>query len=237
MKKLLILTTALLFAATLFSCSTTSGLQTHPDYTITEINLQDPELQLITYPQKSGWTKPKTVQDFARQEKCFAAINTNPFHKKIKYLEHSRVQAIGIYVDHGELFAEPSDRYAGLAFFRDGQGYAAMLSDRQSDLLDKKPEVAVGGFWKILEGDTIYPFKDIKNYRSACGISKDGKTLYLFTGKKLSYQECAQILKDNGAWAAMQFDGGSSSQMVLNGKALQQMTASVAPAVILGFKH
>ena len=62
----------------------------------------------------------------------------------------------------------------------------------------------------------FYDFKEIKNVRSAAAVSDNGKTLYLFVGKKLSYHDCAKIFANLNVESAMEFDGGSSSQMTIN---------------------
>ena len=54
-------------------------------------------------------------------------------------------------------------------------------------------------------------------------------------GKKLSYMDCAEILQKAGARTAMQFDGGRSAQLVINGKnTIASPRRKVAAA--LGFK-
>ena len=134
-------------------------------------------------------------------------------------------------------FSEPQEKYAALAFFKEEIGYSAKIFDSQSEIQGKIPAFAVGGFWTILRGEKIYSFKDIKDFRSAAGISEDGKKLYLFCGKNLSYEETAKILKEKNVFCAMQLDGGPSSQLYYNGKNRQKSTKKQLPSVILGFSH
>ncbi|MEE0886289.1 MAG: phosphodiester glycosidase family protein [Treponema sp.] len=235
-----------------FSCKTTSSLvestnssageeffaHEQKNYFIAEIDLSSPEIEIKTYPKAKGFSKPISVKKFAEQNNCFAAINTNPFITSSKLNPFfSKRKPVGLYVDNFSQFSEPQEKYAALAFFKEEIGYSAKIFDSQSEIQGKIPAFAVGGFWTILRGEKIYSFKDIKDFRSAAGISEDGKKLYLFCGKNLSYEETAKILKEKNVFCAMQLDGGPSSQLYYNGKNRQKSTKKQLPSVILGFSH
>ena len=75
-----------------------------------------------------------------------------------------------------------------------------------------------------LEG-TISRNAELRNPRSAVGLSRDGATLYLVTvdGRSqtsvgVTLVELAAIMRRLGAWQAMNFDGGGSTAMVIGGK-------------------
>lgn len=235
------LITLSLLAALLFSCATTTPLSDKKkegiDYIIEEIDLEDPELSIITYPKTSGYVKPMEVSRFAEKTKCFAAINANPFSQKNPVNPFSMARGIGIYVDEGKCILQPTEKYAALAFFRTEHGFKANVSSSQAALLSENPDYAVGGFWVILEGEKIYNFRDIKDFRSAAGISQDGTKLYLFAAKNMNYMECAHVMKSHGVYKALQLDGGSSSQLCIRGKKFQNLLIPRNPAVILGFKN
>lgn len=87
-------------------------------------------------------------------------------------------------------------------------------------------KTAIGGAGKILEngkyvnsGYVVSPGK--RQPRSAVGISKDGKKIYLVAidGRGISigvtHEEFANILADLGAYNAMQLDGGGSTTMAV----------------------
>ncbi len=236
-----------------FSCKTTSsfvGFSNIPDtnnfsatatknYFLAEIDLSSSELEIKTYPKSAGFSKPVSVKKFSEQNGCFAAINANPFvtSSRINPL-FSKRKPVGLYIDNFIRFSEPVEKYAAIAFFKEENGYSAKIFDSQTEIEnEKKPAFAAGGFWTILRGEKIHDFKDIKDFRSAAGISEDGRKLYLLCGKKLSYQDTAKILKEKNVFSALQLDGGPSSQLYFCGKNRQNSAKKQLPSVILGFSH
>lgn len=245
---------AVFVAATLFfSCKTTSsvaGLRdiscannfsatAEKNYFLVEIDLSSSELEIKTYPKNSGFSKPVSVKKFAEQNECFAAINANPFVTSSKMNPlFSKRKPVGLYVDNFTRFSEPQEKYAAIAFFKEENGYSAKILDSQTEIENEKtPAFAAGGFWTILRGEKIPGFKDIKDFRSAAGLSADGRKLYLFCGKKISYQDTAKILKEKNVFSALQFDGGPSSQLYFCGKNRQNSAKKQLPSVILGFAN
>lgn len=227
----------------LFSCATTKNFKEDSegkfsklDYQIFTISLEDPDLIIVTNPKKEGFTPATSVKVFAQKKGCFAAINTNPFITERKN-PFSKVKPAGIYRDCGITYSESSKKYACIAFFKEEEGFKAQIFKSQEDALYEKAEIVLGGFWQILDGEKIYSFKDVKDFRSAAGLSRDGKTLYLFSGKKLSYMQCAEILKARGAYSAMQFDGGTSSAVYYEGKIFPKMIIRKKVSTILGFSN
>ena len=236
-----------------FSCKTTSsfaGLSNvsstnnfsataTKNYFLAEIDLSSSELEIKTYPKSAGFSKPVSVKKFSEQNGCFAAINANPFvtSSRINPL-FSKRKPVGLYIDNFIRFSEPVEKYAAIAFFKEENGYSAKIFDSQTEIEnEKKPAFAAGGFWTILRGEKIHDFKDIKDFRSAAGISEDGRKLYLLCGKKLSYQDTAKILKEKNVFSALQLDGGPSSQLYFCGKNRQNSAKKQLPSVILGFSH
>ena len=99
------------------------------------------------------------------------------------------------------------------------------------------PAMVIGGWPRILrDGEdvaalsatlegTISRNAEIRNPRTALGVSRDGSTLYLLTvdGRSqtsvgVTLVELAAIMRRLGAWQAMNFDGGGSTAMVIGGK-------------------
>lgn len=98
------------------------------------------------------------------------------------------------------------------------------------------PRIIVGGWPRILRdgvnvaGDaatqegTISRNAETRHPRTAIGYSRDGKTLWLFVveGRTaasvgMTLVEMANVMKKLGAWQAMNFDGGGSTTMVIDG--------------------
>lgn len=102
-----------------------------------------------------------------------------------------------------------------------------------------RPRTVVGG-WPVIVNDgksvaeyadfvegTFPKFSAARHPRTGVGISKDGKTLYIMTvdGRResdggMSLTELAQTMLGFGAYEAMNFDGGGSTTMVVDGKVM-----------------
>ena len=99
------------------------------------------------------------------------------------------------------------------------------------------PAMVIGGWPRILrDGEdvaalsatlegTISRNAEIRNPRTALGVSRDASTLYLLTvdGRSqtsvgVTLVELAAIMRRLGAWQAMNFDGGGSTAMVIGAK-------------------
>lgn len=79
--------------------------------------------------------------------------------------------------------------------------------------------------WADIEEGTFPRFSAMRHPRSAGGISRDGNTLYLMTvdGRResdggMSLVELAHFMIGLGAYDAMNFDGGGSTAMVIEGQ-------------------
>ncbi|SFM00715.1 3',5'-cyclic AMP phosphodiesterase CpdA [Gracilibacillus orientalis] len=88
---------------------------------------------------------------------------------------------------------------------------------------DTLMEFAVGGNVKLMENGEITENLDDSTAapRTAVGFSEDGKTMILalvdgrqMASRGMTYQELAQLMKENGARQALNIDGGGSSTMV-----------------------
>ena len=84
--------------------------------------------------------------------------------------------------------------------------------------------VNVAGDAATIEG-TISRNAEVRHPRTAIGYSRDGKTVWILTvdGRSTSsvgmtLVELADALRRLGAWQAMNFDGGGSTTMVIDGK-------------------
>lgn len=99
------------------------------------------------------------------------------------------------------------------------------------------PRLVIGGWPRLLrDGEdvasasatlegTISRNAELRNPRTALGVSRDGATLYLVTvdGRSqasvgVTLVELVGIMRRLGAWQAMNFDGGGSTAMVIGGR-------------------
>lgn len=81
------------------------------------------------------------------------------------------------------------------------------------------------------EGSKARRFVDGKLSRSAVGISRGGDTLFLVTINSpnpsaetvgMSLAQLASFMKELGSWQAMNFDGGGSASMTINGEMISR---------------
>ena len=191
-------------------------------WTCVKINLA----QMETAPVIAVNEKPFSVKNFALKNNLTAAINTAPFAKN-----GSLVKTQGIIRDNGNILSKPVEKYCALAITtgQDGTLSCTILQNQTSAQIEQY-DYAIGGFFVILKDGQIQDFAQTRRSRTACGIDDTGSTLFLFavtpdfslTDKNgLSYSECAAILQTLGCTQAMQFDGGHSTAMVINGKTVR----------------
>ena len=229
-------------------------------YHCVRIDLTTPGLTLHVFPdsdsdyrQKDGertrFFKGKRTGKFAGETGADIAINTSLFAGKsgkwdtIAHVTSTR-QIVGIHIVRGTRFSEPNERYAALLLNNaDGRWYASILDTQAAPEL-ATAEYALCGFWTILrDGEKVGSFLHIHDSRTACGISKDGNTLYLLIvegeflsmSDGLSYPECADVFLAMGADDAMQFDGGGSSSLFIGGKNMLSYPNARINAVSIGF--
>ena len=184
--------------------------------------------------------KPFSVKDFARQKDLTVAVNTTQFST-----DGASVKAEGIIKDNGSILSEPIQKYCALAIFTDEDGVlTCSILENQNYSEIEKYDYAAGGFFVILKDGQILEFAQNRRSRTACGTDNTGHILYLFavtpdfslTDKNgLSYPECAAIMHELGCTQAMQFDGGHSTSMVINGKAAQTPLFQRKVAAAIGF--
>ena len=114
-----------------------------------------------------------------------------------------------------------------------------------------RPRTVVGG-WPVIVNDgksvaeyadfvegTFPKFSVTRHPRTGVGISKDGKTLYIMTvdGRResdggMSLVELAQTMLGLGAYEAMNFDGGGSTTMIVDGKLMNHPSDSTGERAV-----
>lgn len=191
-----------------------------------KIDLNQENLEIVWEPKKENLGKRFWLTDFARKNKTVVAINTTPFDLKGKtYLP------VGITKNKDEIISDCQERYCALAFIRNQENQLrAQIFDKQLPENFTDSDFAIGGFFTVLDGETIYEFTKIRRSRVGCGISDEGRYLYIFVTTPhfalrdrngLNYEECAIIMKQLGCTKAMQFDGGHSSGLCIYKKQVE----------------
>jgi hypothetical protein len=207
-----------------------------------KIDLANSALSIIAYPEGVGETgvfTAKKPQVFARESGAAVVINATPFELPSGALSKSR-SLTGIFRVAGKELSAPVTRYAALGFMPDN---SAFIVSSQTDSIPSDARLVAGGFFSILKEGSIIPMKATSlDARMAVGISRDKRTLFILCAagtdalfpRGMSYEECALTLLALGAFDAMQFDGGSSTALVINGKTRAGQFGRT-PANLIGF--
>jgi hypothetical protein len=138
----------------------------------------------------------------------------------------------------GAVLAAYGPRALKVASFRAGDTVVAVLraSGNRGDLTPFAPRLLIGGWPRILRGGvnvaarapwdeaTVSSNAEARHPRSAVGFNRDSTTLYLVTvdGRQqasvgMTLVELAEFMKREGVWDALNFDGGGSTTLVVNG--------------------
>ena len=212
-----------------------------------KIDLSAEKLRIKMLPQNAG-QKSVFAKKFARKNSLAVAFNTTPFFTRGNFFSSRQIPA-GICINSGSLVSEPLSTYCALAFFKNDSseknqgGFTAKIFSAQSAPEIKEAEFAAGGFWQILKEGKILQFEKIRDSRTFCGIDKEGKTLFVFAvegeNKRrsvgMTYMECAEFARAIGIFDAMEFDGGASTQLAVDGKSLLSYSTKVKVPALLGF--
>ena len=143
----------------------------------------------------------------------------------------------------GAVFTAHGDRVAAVQAWQPGDTVRAWFgtSPRLPD--GRPPRELIGGWPRILEAGvnvaadapiregTISRNAEARHPRSAIGVSRDGRTVWLFavdgrgTGSVgMTLVELADAMRALGAWDALNFDGGGSTTLVIDGRVVNMPT-------------
>ncbi|HLA08314.1 MAG TPA: phosphodiester glycosidase family protein, partial [Anaerolineales bacterium] len=111
-----------------------------------------------------------------------------------------------------------------------GEKPALYISRRNAFAFNDKPNKVFnaisGDRMLVLQGNPVPELNDSElDPRTAIGLNKNGRYLYLvvvdgrqpFYSAGMSFADLAELLIDQGAYAAMSLDGGGSSTLVMEG--------------------
>ncbi len=212
-----------------------------------KIDLSAEKLRIKMLPQSAD-QKSTFAKKFARKNSLAVAFNTTPFSTRGNFFSSRQIPA-GICINSRTLVSDPLSTYCALAFFKNDSpekelnGFTARIFSTQAAPEIKDAEFAAGGFWQILKEGKILQFEKIRDSRTFCGLDKDGKTLFVFAvegeNKRrsvgMTYMECAEFALALGISDAMEFDGGASTQLAVEGKSLLTYANKVKVPALLGF--
>lgn len=123
--------------------------------------------------------------------------------------------------------------------------YTARIFASQTDGELEDFDYAFGGFFTVLEkGQVRTEFIRRGDSRTGAGLSADGRTLYFLVvegerpdrSRGLSYPQCGEIFKALGCSDALELDGGSSSELCINGKSVMTYKVLARQVNSFGFR-
>lgn len=187
-------------------------------YVLLKIDIANEAIFIDTNNIGEKYTAGKLISSHAKKEQAFIAINGTPFD--FPYTKLLPIyDLVGVHIKDGKVLSSPNEKYAALCITENKK---AIIVNSQNEIQKiSNLKTAIGGFWTILENDTIPTFKPFSDSRMAVGVNNDGTNLYILGVEKikpgggLTYMDCAKILKNAGATKAMQLDGGGSTALYI----------------------
>ncbi len=214
-------------------------------YHAVKIELEGSKINLVYFPDKTtvfkdGVFHSVNTKTFAKEKNCLICINAAPFNGNL--LSSKRVIA-GTHIIDSIEYGTIVPSYAALCFTKTTLGYEAEITESQAFLEKMSFDYAFGGFFQILKDGNFISFKRYRNSRCGAGLSLDKKTLYILVcegevplvSEGLTFEECALIFKALGASDALEFDGGSSAELCINGRSILSYKQKRVQASSFGF--
>ncbi|MGB9625609.1 MAG: phosphodiester glycosidase family protein [Phycisphaerae bacterium] len=185
------------------------------------IDLREPTISFFVTPSngKPGEADAEKATTFLRKYRCQLAINATPWDRLVKE-EGQPVRLTGLSMSRGDCYSPPApDTYGSLLISKDNKAWIA-----QPPVSTKGAYNGVGGFRMLLWRGRNVAWDDFLQPRTAAGVSKDGRYLYLVVidGRQKGYSEGvttgeeAEWMRMFGAYDALNLDGGGSSVMVID---------------------
>ncbi len=185
------------------------------------VDLQAPGIEFLATPSNGdrlGETDSLKTSSFLAKHHCQAAINGAPFSPVVA-TEGQPLSVNGLQVSCGEVVSQPTNRPA-LLITKDNRATIASPPFQLDGVWN-----AVGGFGIVLKDGKVLGADKPVHPRTASGVSKDGRYLYLLAidGRQpghsdgASTAEVGEWLKMLGAWDGINHDGGGTTTMVVEG--------------------
>ncbi len=183
------------------------------------IDLRDPGIDFVVTPsngEKAQETDGLTTSSFLKAHGCRFAINASPFAPVVSP-EGEPKDVLGLSVSRGERYSEPEKGKGALVISRDNRARIVGPGMDPGEAWN-----AVGGFGLLLADGRNVGADDALHPRTAVGISRDGRWLYLLVidGRQPGYsegtttRETAEILLQLGAHEGLNLDGGGSTALI-----------------------
>ncbi|AYB43827.1 phosphodiester glycosidase family protein [Paenibacillus lautus] len=200
------------------------------------------ELDVVLAGNKAG--KVEDLRSIAKRSNAVVAINGTFFDA---YTSGAYKAPYGYLVSKGNIFHKASGDNRTI-FTYDSNNLATMMpgldfnsvyeTGLMEGALQAGPRLLTNG--KVTLDVKKEGFKDPKiltggGARSALGITKDHKLILLTTGGA-TIPQLAEIMKQAGAYQAMNLDGGASSGLYYNGSYLTTPGRQISNAIVVKYK-
>lgn len=207
------------------------------------ISLMDPKVQLKVALAGDEIGKVEDLSSLAKRHKAAVAINGTFFNA---YTSEAHKAPYGYIVSNGELKMRASgDKRTIFAYDSNlltqlipGTEFTEAFAEGNIEgALQAGPRLVVDG--KVAIDVKTEGFRDPKiltggGARSALGITRDHK-LILLTSGGATIPQLAEIMKQAGAYQAMNLDGGASSGLYYNGKYLTSPGRKISNALLVTY--
>lgn len=211
---------------------------------VVTISMLHPKVSLDVALAGNTIGKVENLSGLAKRKQAVVAINGTYFDA---YTKNSYKTPYGYLVSHGKLLKKSSGDQRTvftydanhLAELVSGPAFEQRLSQGNVEgALQAGPRLVTNG--KVSLNVKAEGFKDPKiltggGTRSALGITRDHK-LILLTTSGATMSQLAQIMKQEGAYQAMNLDGGASSGLYYNGSYLTTPGRQISNAIIIKYQ-
>lgn len=184
------------------------------------LDLETKDLRFFATPDNGDQpdhTNGLKTSTFLTRYKCQLAINATAFSPI--HSEEGKPQKLeGLTISDGKVVSPEVGKYPALLITKDNRVMISRPPFRLEGI-----HTAVSGFGMVLEkGKVLEGGKDV-HPRTAAGVSRDGKTLYLLVidGRQSKYSlgatttEIGEWLLALGAWDGINLDGGGTTTLVI----------------------
>jgi len=153
------------------------------------------------------------------------------------FFDHAGVEYYGVYADEGKVYQQASPTFLNVVFTHDSK---LQVLDKVTPEILSKCKWAIGGSFQLLpmiRNTEKFPHYKQRHPRTAIGQKPDGTVILIVVqGRKLLQKgttawETAEIMQDLGCTVAVNLDGGGSSEMIVDGKIVNQPTDGAERAI------
>lgn len=199
----------------------------------------DLDMPGVHFESTASAQRKRTPTSFAKLVLSQAAINGD-------FFSYSTYGTSGLAAGAGAAWSDTKDSTSNGAIAFDTKSRFELYTPATSVTFDKTwMRGVVSGHPMVVTGGTVQTFTSssslcyYRNPRTSVGLSKDGRTLYMVVvdGRSsasagMTCQELGTLMKGLGAWNALNFDGGGSSAMYVEGAGVVNTPSDGAERVV-----